>query len=343
VNPFLVGSPLLHREAILSSRIEGTITTPEELVLFEVGKRPAGPGPSRAEDTREVRNYIGAMRHGLGRLQELPVCLRLIREIHSVLLADVRGGRERPGEFRTAQNYIGRHATDSIQDARFVPPPVHEMRDLLRDLETYIASDTDPLPLLIRLALVHYQFEAIHPFRDGNGRVGRLLIPLLLCEHERLSEPLLYLSAFFERHRQAYYDLLLDVSCSGAWMRWIRFFLQGVHDCANEAAAQVEGLLGLRQRYHERFQSARSSALLIKLIDELFKRPAITIGETASLLEVTPASASYNLRKLADAGIVAEWTGRQRDQIFVAGDIVAFLRDSERPPAVEPSDQTVGS
>ena len=330
VNPYLVGSPLLHREAILSSRIEGTITTPEELVLFEVGA-PATRDATRTEDTREVRNYIQAMRHGLDRLRDLPICLRLIRELHRALLAGVRGDQEQPGEFRTVQNYICNRPTDPIQEARFVPPPVDDMHSALREFEAYLNSKND-LPLLVRLSLLHYQFEAIHPFRDGNGRVGRLLIPLLLCDRERLSQPLLYFSSYFERNREAYYDHLLSVSQNGNWSCWVRFFLRGVSECATEAIGAVEQLLDLRQRYHALFQSARSSALLMKLIDEFFQRPAISIGETAAVLKVTPASASYNLHKLVDAGIIVEWTGRTRDQVFVATKILAFMHDSEKPP-----------
>jgi Fic family protein len=196
VNPLLVGSPLLHREAILSSRIEGTITTPEELVLFEIDSPHIAKARVHEEETREVRNYIRAMQHGLSRLKELPVCLRLVRELHRELMAGVRGDRERPGEFRTVQNYIGAQGGGTIDHARFVPPPVAELDRLLADLERALQPDYSPdMPTLVRLALVHYQFEAVHPFRDGNGRVGRLLIPLLLCEAQRLREPHLYLSS----------------------------------------------------------------------------------------------------------------------------------------------------
>lgn len=328
VNPFLIGSPLLHKEAILSSRIEGTVTTPEQLVMLEAGSKPILAGASPDSAAREVLNYIEAMRHGLSRLGELPMCLRLMREIHRVLLEGVRGDRDLPGEFRKSQNWIGRRG-DPIERARFVPPPPPEMEKGLDDLEKYLNSSVSTdTPLLVQLALVHYQFEAIHPFRDGNGRIGRLLIPLSLCSHGRIGSPLLYLSGFFEHHRDEYMDLLLVVSQKGDWLGWVNFFLLAVYQSAEEAIRQAEGLLSLRDNYHQRFQRARSSALLQKLIDELFQSPSITIGRAAALLKVTPAAAAYNIRKLEAAEILREATGRKRDQVFVAHEIVAFMYDT---------------
>lgn len=324
LNPWLIGSPLLHREAILSSRIEGTNTTPEELVLFEAGATLSA-GPSNVEDTKEVANYVAALRYGLERIREIPVCLRLIRELHAKLLEGVRGEKERPGEFRTIQNWIGTRR-EPIGVARFVPPPAKEMLLALDDFEKFLnLPEQERLPLLVHLALIHYQFETIHPFRDGNGRIGRLLIPILLCNHARLDEPLLYLSSYFERNREEYRDQLLRVSQKSTWEDWLLFFVRGVQECANESSEQTEGLLNLRKEYHARFQSARSSALLLKLIDELFKRPTISIQEATKLLSVTPASASANLKKLAEAGIVSEYTGRRRGQRFLAKEIISFI------------------
>jgi Fic family protein len=256
VNPYLVGSPLLHREAILSSRIEGTITTPEQLVLLEaVPERDARPGIQVDDDTREVLNYVGAMNLGLERLRELPLCLRVINDVHARLLDGVRGRSASPGEFRRTQNWIGPKGC-TIHEARFVPPPVPEMKRALDELEKYIHQEGKEVPVLVEVALVHYQFEAVHPFADGNGRIGRLLIPLMLLARGRMPEPLLYLSAFFERNREAYMDMLLRVSQHGAWNEWIRFFLQAVLECAQEAITQVEGLLELRRRYHARLQTS---------------------------------------------------------------------------------------
>jgi cell filamentation protein, protein adenylyltransferase len=339
MNPYLIGSPLLHREAIVSSRIEGTITTPEELVLFEI----SGPSQdSHYRDTREVVNYITAMQHGLNRLKELPVCLRLIREIHGELVRGARGERDRPGDFRDSQNWVG-NTGESIHAARFVPPPVAEMTVALDHLERYLNRTVADhhVPLLVELALLHYQFETIRPFRDGNGRIGRLLMPLLLCGRGRMTEPLLYLSAFFERHRVEYMDLLLRVSQTGDWDTWIRFFLRGVVESANEAVGQAEGLIALRDDYHRRFQSARSSGLLQRLIDELFKRPAITIKQAAKVLRVTDAAASNNIDKLQAAGILRETTGKKRNMTFIATEIVAFMHDTEgQRPRTAPTVQT---
>lgn len=342
VNPYLLGSPLLRREAILSSRIEGTYATAEQLAMFEAGSPP--PDERQRNDAREVLNYVEAMRLGVAQLRKIPISLRLVQMVHGRLLKGVRGESQRPGEFRAIQNYIGREA-DGIRGARFVPPPVAEMRQALDELEKYLhiaphglpapgqVPDPTLSPLLVRLALVHYQFETIHPFRDGNGRLGRLLIPLLLISHGRLREPLLYMSAYLERHRDAYYDLMLRVSQAGAWQQWIDFFLRGVAESARESVELAGRLLGLRDRWQQQFQSARSSALLLKLIDHLFKVPSTTIGRAAELLKVTPAAASHNIGKLVEAGILVERTGRQRGQVFVAMDILRIVESAraERP------------
>jgi len=283
-------------------------------------------------------NYVRAMERGLSRLPTLPVSQRLIRELHGVLMEGVRGQNDKPGEFRDSQNWIGKPGS-KIHEARFVPPPVIEMLAALDDLEKYIhveahaegkgfhPADEDPglSPLLVRLALIHYQFETIHPFRDGNGRLGRLLMPLLLVSHGRLRAPLFYLSSYFERQRDRYYDLLLEVSRHGNWIDWVDFFLLGVEESARDAVTRADALLALRDKWRAEFEKARSSALLHKLIDRLFEAPAIRIRDAVSLLGVTPASASANIKKLEAAGIVVERTGRKRDQIFVAMDILELI------------------
>lgn len=326
VNPYLIGTPLLRREAIVSSRMEGTVTTARQLVLLEAGRDGTADG-----DTQEVLNYMQAMQHGLSRLRELPVCTRLLQEIHGVLMKDVRGGRERPGEFRTEQNWIGVQ-TDSIHDARFVPPPPNEIMQCMGLLETYMNEDWQlGLPTLIRIAMVHYQFETIHPFGDGNGRIGRLLVPMLLCSHQRMADPLFYMSDFFEQHRDSYQDLMLRVSQVGDWNSWIRFFLIGVLSSASDAIERADGLIRLRVKYRERFQEARSSALLQKLIDRLFMTPSITINAAAKHLGITPAAASYNIHKLVSAGIVYEITGGTWRQVFIAHEIMGFMDDATKP------------
>jgi len=300
------------------------------MVILEASKEKSVPLKSRPEDTQEVLNYVKAMEYGLKRLGDLPVCLRLIKELHDRLLRSVRGSEERPGEFRSHQNFIGKR-DDGISLARFVPPPVQEMQLCLDDLERYLNEPNIDVPLLVQLALTHYQFEAIHPFRDGNGRVGRLLLPLLLINRGRLPEPVLYLSSYFERNNEEYASLLLRVSQRGDYEAWIRFFLQGVVECSQEAVEQVQAIRKLHESYLERFRTARSTALLQKLIDELFRDPSTTIAKTAKLLGITQAAASTNIRKLQKAGILAEVTGNKRNQFFLANAILDFA-DSPRKP-----------
>lgn len=250
-NPHLLINPFLRREAVLSSRIEGTRTNVRQLLVYEAAPEDS---TDRA-DAQEVLNYVEALEYGIKRLDTLPVSLRLLREVHERLLRDVRGQEERPGEFRTIPNHIGRE-TDSIYTARFVPPPPSELVAALDAFERFTASPY-PLPFLVKLALVHYQFETIHPFRDGNGRVGRLLIILLLRQEGILPTPLLYLSAYFERYRDTYIDHLYAVSREGAWREWIRFFLRGIAEQAQDAIIRSQGLLDLQQTYRQRLQGAR--------------------------------------------------------------------------------------
>jgi len=316
--------------------MEGTITTPEQLVLLEAEEADAVRRPSADEDTTEVLNYVRAMQHALGRLQSLPISLRLIQEIHRVLLSGVRGDREDPGAFRRSQNFIGTGIGSRIEDARFVPPPINHLDDCLNQFEAYLHDDSLEDPFLVQLALAHYQFETIHPFRDGNGRVGRLLIPLLMIAKDRLDAPILYLSAYFERNRDAYVDLLLEVSQKGSWVRWIDFFLDGVTESARESTRQATALLELRQQYHRRFQAYRSSARVIRLIDELFQSPSITIRRAAAILDITPQGAANNIHKLEEAGVIREITGGGRNQVFVADRILAFMYD--RPEVQGPED-----
>jgi Fic family protein len=323
-NPHLLIGPFLRREAVLSSRIEGTEATAEELLLFEVAPNEA----PRTPDVREVANYVHALNHGLSRLSELPVSLRLIREVHSVLMKNVRGEEKKPGEFRTRQNYIARPG-QPLAEARFVPPPVAEMNQAMNDLEKYLHRRE--LPTLIDLALIHYQFEAIHPFMDGNGRVGRLLISLLLCERGQMSQPLLYLSAYFERNRRAYYDLLLSVSHRGAWADWVMFFLRGIAEQSRDAIQRARKLVELREGYRGWMQEPGIPAPILLLVDALFENPAITIPRAKALLNVkTFHTARSYIEKLCEAGILKEHTGRRRNRIYVAPEILAVI-ESDTP------------
>ncbi|HEY6139931.1 MAG TPA: Fic family protein [Thermoanaerobaculia bacterium] len=316
-NPHLLIQPFARREAVLSSRIEGTQASVGDLYLFEIGN-PV----SERSDVREVSNYVAALDHGFARLQELPVSLRLIREMHAKLLSGVRGESSDPGEFRSAQNWIGKPGT-KIEDATYVPPPVAEMDIALDAFEKFLHADSH-LPALIRLALVHYQFEAIHPFLDGNGRMGRLLITLLLHTERLLEQPLLYLSAFFEQHRDAYYAHLLGVSQRGAWSEWVEFFLRAVHEQALDAVERANRLLSLRDEYRTRMTAARQSALLLAMIDHLFLSPAVTIAGAARDLDVTYASAKQNVEKLVAARIL-EPLSEARNRAYMAREILALI------------------
>lgn len=318
-NPYLLITPFLRREAVLSSRIEGTQATLSELVLFEAiaGSRP------ESSDIREVANYVAALEYGISPEQPLPLSLRLIRDLHRVLMQGVRGQERTPGEFRTSQNWIGPPGA-LLDNATFVPPAPTEMMAALDDLEEYLHK-ADDLPPIVRLAVIHYQFEAIHPFLDGNGRVGRLLMGLLLHHWKLLPQPLLYLSAYFERNRDSYYRLLLLVSTTGEWSNWIRFFCAAIADQATDALTRSGQLLNLREDYRNRLFGARASALPLRLVDELFMRPAITIGRAQEALGVTWRAAQLNVEKLVAAQIVQEVTGHSRNRVYLAREIVSLL------------------
>ena len=323
-NPRVLAAPFVRREAVLSSQIEGTQASLSDLFFFESGPAFAkASGAAPPADVREVANYVTALDYGLARLETLPVSLRLLRELHERLMQDIGGAHLTPGEFRNRQNWIGPR-NSRLDDAVFVPPAVPAMERCLHDLETFIHAPSK-LPALVRIALVHYQFEAIHPFIDGNGRIGRLLVSLLLCSEGLLSQPLLSLSAFFEHHRSDYYRLLLDVSRKGAWSAWIEFFLAGVEEQSRDAIRRTKALLDLRQKYRAQFESARSSALLLKLVDGLLEAPVLTIPQAAKRLKITHRAATLNVMKLVEAGVAAEVTGRGRNRVFVARGILGVL------------------
>jgi Fic family protein len=316
-------NPFVRREAVLSSRIEGTRASLSDLFYFEAAPAAA----PRATDVREVASYVQALEQALVPDRRLPMSLRLIRDLHRTLMGGAHGAHLTPGEFRATQNWIGPPGS-GLKDAVIVPPPVPEMIEALDAFEKYLHAPSD-LPPLVRLALIHYQFEAIHPFVDGNGRIGRLLISLLLCEWELLPSPLLYLSAHFERQRREYYARLLAISQQGAWEEWVRFFLSGVAEQSADALRRAATLRRLQDDYHARVQKARASALLLKLVDGLFDHPAITVNGAAKQLGVTHRAASQNIVKLVEAGILAEATGRARNRIFVAGEIVRAVEADE--------------
>lgn len=324
-NPHLFINPFIRREAVLSSRIEGTQADIADLYAYEAGQLslPGMPQPSEA-DVREVLNYVYALQRGLERLRELPVCLRLVRELHQRLMVGVRGEHASPGDFRQRQNWIGRPGC-TLADAEFVPPPVEQMHEALAAFERYLHDNGDDYPPLVRLALIHYQFEAIHPFLDGNGRVGRLLIPLLLVHWGLLPAPLLYLSAYFERHRDAYYELLLAVSERAAWREWIAFFLRGVAEQARDATARAKRLQDLQQRWRERLTEGRASALLLRLLDSLFESPFVSIPQARRILGASYVTAQRCMQRLVDAGVVRQASEGSYGRVFVAAEVLAVI------------------
>ncbi len=299
-NPEILLKPLQQREAQLSSRLEGTITDPKQQVLFQADPRYPVSAHDPANAFREVFNYNRALRLRLDQQSELPLSLRLIRDLHAMLMNGVRGSDQRPGEFRTIQNQIG-------WPARFVPPPPQCLDALLGDFEKYLCTPGDYDPL-VRAFLAHYQFETIHPFRDGNGRVGRLLLSLTIADWCLLSNQWLYMSAFFENNKKEYMDLLLAVSTHGAWEHWLDFCLQGVIVQAVDAEKRCDRLLKLHRDFHARLKGG--SVRLSKLVDGLFDSPVISVRQYKDLFEVTYPTARSDLKQLEARGIVEELGGQ---------------------------------
>ncbi len=278
----------------------------------------------------EVANYVAALQYGLDALQSRPITLSLLREMHEVLMRGVRGQDKSPGQFCTRQNWISDRHSQRLEHARFVPPPEPQMRDALSALEAYLGQPST-LPPLVRLALVHYQFEAIHPFEDGNGRIGRLLITLLLCAEGILPAPLLYLSAYLERRRDDYIDLLLAVSQAGAWAEWIEFFVRGVTEQSRDGVLRATHLLALREGYRRRLQEKHTSTIALRLVDELFAFPVVTIRQIAERLDVTHRAVQQNVERLIAEKMLLEMTGRQRNRVFVAPGIIRIVEAREAP------------
>ena len=302
----------------MSSQIEGTQATLSEIMLDEAVPA-ATPKPKNADDLGEVRNYISALDYGIERLKGLPLSLRLVREIHEKLMAGVRGHHATPGEFRRSQNWIGPPGSNPT-NAGYVPPPVDAMNELLFDWEQYLHVK-DSMPDLIQCAILHEQFEAIHPFLDGNGRLGRLLISLFLIERNRLSQPLLYLSDFIERHRADYYELLQRIRTHGEWIPWIRYFLAGVEETAKDAASRAKRLTGLRESLTRQTKGA------FALVDSLLANPYITIGTAANVLGVSVPTATRVLRELESKGVLKETTGRGWRKVYVAAEVLAVMEE----------------
>lgn len=316
----------VRKEAVLSSQIEGTQSSlndvlEAEAVVFD---------PERPDDVGEVINYVNAMNHGLERLPNLPISARLIREIHEQLLRNVRGQERNPGEFRVSQNWIG-PAGCTINDATFVPPPEHEVPAHIGDLENYIHAE-HPVPVLVKIGMIHAQFETIHPFLDGNGRVGRLLITLLLVENEVLLRPVLYLSHFFKQNRLRYYELLQAVRTHGDWESWLKFFLEGIASVSNEATETARAIVELRERHRRSINDelGRAAGNGARILERLYERPFVTVSQVANFLGVTYPPANELVRRFTEIGILQEVTGQERYRIFRYGQYIDLFAPRDR-------------
>ena len=314
-NPNLLIRPFMRREAVLSSSIEGTQASISDLFIYEASG-------IRRRDVVEVSNYTRALDLGLDLLDTLPISLRLVNRVHESLLTGVRGNEKTPGELRNAQVWIGHQGAD-IRDARFVPPPPHMLSELLLDWERFVNEESD-LPPLVQCALMHYQFEAIHPYLDGNGRVGRLLIILFLCAKRVLSEPLLYLSAYFERDKNQYYDQLLGLSQTGEWNVWLDYFLKGVAEQSQDALDRVRRIRQLQDRYRLDFQDRRASANTLRLVDQLFASPYVTGPWAAKVLNVSQTGARRIIDSLVSYGVLEEVEGMW-PRVYVARELLGAI------------------
>lgn len=315
----------VRNEAVLSSQIEGTQSSLQDLLVAEAEIL----APSRRSDVNDVVNYVNAMNYGLERLSTLSVSSRLIREIHAILLKGVRGSQFNPGEFRTTQNWIG-PAGCTIGEATFVPPPPSELDQAMSDLERFVHFDSD-LPLLIKIGLLHAQFETIHPFLDGNGRVGRLLITFLLCQQEVLTKPVLYLSYYFKRHRQRYYEELQAVRDGGTWEEWLAFFLRGVAEVSGQATDTARRILALRERHHraitDRFGLTAGNGY--RVLEHLYTRPVVSVDDVRELIGTTYPTANNLVTRLVENGILREFTGQARNRAFIYQSYLSLFHETE--------------
>lgn len=325
-DPDLFVGMYVRREAVLSSQIEGTQSSLGDLLQEELE-----PASEAVTDVQDIVKYVSAMNYGLKRLDSLPLSLRLIREIHEVLLRDGRGSTATPGEFRRTQNWIGPEGA-TLATASFIPPSVPEMKKSLGDFESFLHGERE-LPTLIEVGLAHAQFETIHPFLDGNGRVGRLLITLLLVEREVLARPLLYLSHYFKLHRLEYYDRLTAVRREGDWEGWIRFFLAGVRETATEATRTAKRIFELREEHRQEILDQKLGQKALTLLSELFRRPIVDVNLAAEIMSTSFATANGVVRKMEEIGILKETTGQKRFRKYRYEPYVALFDEvGEEPP-----------
>jgi len=317
----------VRKEAVLSSLIEGTQSTLSDLLLFELDEAPGVP----LDDVVEVSNYVAALDHGLQRMREgFPLSSRLLREMHGVLLASGRGSGKEPGEFRRSQNWIGGTRPGN---ARFVPPPHVAVAECMSDLERFLHAEGDGLPVLVRAGLAHAQFETIHPFLDGNGRVGRLLITFLLCHAGVLRDPLLYLSLYFKQHRDEYYRLLGEIRMKGDWEAWLSFFLNGVHETADGAVATARRITNLFIEDRKRIvPTGRRAGSALRVHDALKRRPLLTLPEVVRQTALSAPTSGAAMEGLVALGIARELTGKRRNRVFAYDGYLAILTEgTERP------------
>ncbi|MDR3628930.1 MAG: Fic family protein [Desulfocapsaceae bacterium] len=310
----------VRKEAVLSSMIEGTQSSFSDLLLFELDQEPGVP----LDDVREVSNYVAALEHGLRLLKEgLPLSLRLFREIHGVLLTKGRGSNQTPGEFRRSQNWIGGTRPGN---AAFVPPPTEELMECMSKLELFLHDQPEPTPVLLKAALAHVQFETIHPFLDGNGRLGRLLITLLLCEQKVLQEPMLYLSLYFKTHRQYYYELLNNVRLTGDWEAWLDFFADAIVVTATQAVETAQQLLDLSDQDREKIRGlGRAATSTLQIHRVLMEHPITTSGRLVKKTGISPATVNKALAHLEQLGIVRELTAQKRNRLFSYTEYVEIM------------------
>jgi Fic family protein len=324
-DPSLFLYSYVRKEAVLSSQIEGTQSSLSDLLLFE----QEGTASVPLDDVQEVSSYVAAMNHGLKRLEQLPLSLRLLKEIHAVLLSKGPGSKKEPGEFRRSQNWVGGTRPGN---AAFVPPPSDLLLDCLGALEKFLHNDPVKTPLLLKAALAHVQFETIHPFLDGNGRLGRLLITFLFCAEGALHEPLLYLSLYFKQHRQQYYDLLQAVRLTGDWEAWLRFFLTGVEDTANQAARTAKALMSLAAADEKRLQTLGKPAGSALRVHRLLQaKPIISIATASDALTLTAPTVTASLRHLQKLGIVRETTGGKYARLYAYDEYLRILNEGTEP------------
>lgn len=323
-NPDLFLFMYVRKEAVLSSQIEGTQASLIDVLEYEAEALQSGSAP----DVFEVVNYVNALNYGVDRLQSLPLSLRLIRETHAKLLAGVRGGERSPGDFRKTQNWIG-PAGYTLKTATFVPPPVPQMLASLANLESFLHQEL-PIPILVKVGLAHAQFETIHPFLDGNGRMGRLLVALFLVERGILRRPLLYLSYYFKKNRLEYYDRLQAVRDRGDWEGWLKFFLRGVYEVAQEATGVARDIVSLHENHRELVvkQLGRGAGKALTFLEALYQSPVTTVQRVAGITELSFANANTLVRQLAALGLLTEVTGKKRNRVFAYAPYLDLFTDA---------------